>query len=58
MPRLAALLFVAGVALAALPRRRALAPTVLPVVLEGEAAEHLALLLCDCPACMPSWSIH
>lgn len=61
MPRLAAFLFLAGVAVAALPKRRAPRPVTVmtdSVVVSEQQAERLALLFCECPACMPSWSIH
>lgn len=61
MPRLAALFFLAGVALVALPKRRAPRPAEIvtdSVVLSEQEADRLALLLCDCPDCMPSRSVH
>lgn len=61
MPRLAALLFLAGVAVAALPKRRTprpLAALTDSVVISEQEADRLALLLCDCPDCMPSRSVH
>lgn len=53
MPRLAALLLLAGIAVAALPKRRAQRPVTIiadSVVLSEEQVERLALLFCDCPA--------
>lgn len=59
MPRLAALLFLAGVAIAALPKRRAPRPAFTDsVALSEQEADRLALLFCDCPDCMPSRSVH
>ncbi|MBI1691545.1 hypothetical protein D9Y22_22970 [Methylorubrum sp. DB1722] len=61
MQRLAALLFLAGIAVAALLKRRVPRPPAAftdSVVISEQEADRLALLLCDCPDCMPSWSVH